>query len=57
LSPSEQKLKEEAMAERLAKYNAKLADEVMAIIIAQMRKESELDGSQDSSLIYPEVSP
>ena len=43
------------MAERLAQHNAKLADEVMAIIIAQMRSETEdnlkYDVNEDDSLL------
>ena len=41
------------MAERLAQHNAKLADEVMAIIIAQMRSETEdiYGSNEDDSLL------
>ena len=34
-----------AMAERRAQHNAKLADEVMALIISQMREETQEDDS------------
>ena len=48
ISPSEQKQNQMAMAERLAQHNARLADEVMAIIIAQMRQESETAEEENS---------